>query len=102
MRRSDSACETRFHERNLLHDFLVNNKPPAFIRQQNRGAADSGKRAVKIKSKDGQPVVSKTAWAKTILDIRMENAKEYCEDVTAWARPVLGEAEAITMQPARR
>jgi hypothetical protein len=85
------------HERNLLREFLVENKIPAFIRKQNKDLVDSGKRAFKIKSKDGAPVIDKTTWMNTILDIRMENAENYCEDVTAWARSVLEEAEAIAI-----
>jgi hypothetical protein len=85
------------HERELLREFLVENKPPAYIRKQNKGLVDSGKRTFKIKSKDGKPVISKTTWMKTILDVRMENAEVYCEDVNAWARAVLEEAEAIVI-----
>ena len=44
------------HERELLREFLVENKPPAFIRKQNRDLVDSGKRTFKIKSRDGLPV----------------------------------------------
>jgi hypothetical protein len=58
---------------------------------------DSGKRTFKIKSTNGKPLISRTEWMKTILDIRMENAEDYCEDVTAWARSVLEEADAIAM-----
>jgi hypothetical protein len=82
-------------ERNLLREFLIENKPPAYIRKQNRDLVDSGKRTFKIKSKTGIPVINKTTWSKTILDVRAENAEIYCEDVTAWARSVLEEAEAI-------
>ncbi|MBI5353888.1 MAG: hypothetical protein HZB50_14700 [Chloroflexi bacterium] len=77
------------HERELLREFLVENKPPAFIRKQNRDLVDSGKRKFKITSKNGLPVISKTSWTKTILDVRTENAEVYCADVTAWARSVL-------------
>ncbi len=85
------------HERELLREFLVENKPPAFIRKQNKDLVDSGKRAFKIKSTDGVPVINKTIWTKTILNIRMDNAEEYCEDVTAWARAVLKDAETIKL-----
>jgi hypothetical protein len=84
-------------ERNLLREFLVENKPPAYIRKQNKDIVDSGKRKFKIKSKTGVPVINKTTWKKTILDVRAENPDVYCEDITAWARSVLEEAEAITM-----
>ena len=84
------------HERDLLREFLVENKPPAFIRQQKKNLVDSGKRAFKIKSTDGLPVIDKTTWTKTILDIRMEkNAEAYCEDVTAWAKSVLEEVQEL-------
>lgn len=64
------------HERNLLREFLVENKPPTFIRQQNRDTVDSGKRAFKIESTDSKLVIDKITWTKTILDIRMDNAAE--------------------------
>ena len=83
------------YERNLLKEFLIENKPPAFIRQQNKDLVDSGKRTFKIKSTDGMPVINKTTWTKTILDIRMDNAEGYCEDVTMWAKSVLEEAENV-------
>lgn len=82
-------------ERNLLREFLVENKPPAYIRKQNRDVVDSGKRTFKIKSKTGVPVINKTTWKKTILDVRVENAEVYCSDITAWARSVLEEAEEL-------
>jgi hypothetical protein len=81
------------HMRELLKEFLVENKPPAFVRKQNKDLVDSGKRKFKIASKDGLPVISKTTWAKTILDVRTETAEVYCADVTGWARSVLDDAE---------
>lgn len=84
-------------ERNLLREFLVENKPPEYSRKQNKDVVDSGKRKFKIKSRTGLPVIDKTSWAKTILDVRSENAKVYCEDINAWARSVLEEAEAIAI-----
>lgn len=84
------------HERELLREFLVENKSPAFIRKQNKDLVDSGKRKFKIKSRNGLPVINKTTWTKTILDVRVENAEDYCEDVTAWARSALDESEKIS------
>ena len=82
------------HQRELLREFLVENKPPAFIRRQNKDL-DSGKRTFKIKSKDGKPVINKNIWIKTILDVRMNEAETYCEDVIAWARSVLEDVEGL-------
>lgn len=93
---SQVTREGWLHQRGLLREFLVEKKPPAFIRNQNKDLVDSGKRAFKIKSRDGTPVISKTTWTKTILDVRMENAKDYCKDVKAWARSVLEDIEEIS------
>ncbi len=92
---SQLTREGWLHERELLREFLVENKPPQFIRKQNKDLVDSGKRAFKIKSKDGQRVINKSTWTRTILDVRTENAETYCEDVAAWARSVLEEAEGL-------
>jgi hypothetical protein len=84
-----------FHERELLREFLVENKSPAFIRKQNKDLVDSGKRNFKIASKDGRPVISKTRWTKTILDVHRENAETYCACVTEWAKYVLKDTETV-------
>ena len=89
------------HERELLREFLVENKPPAYIRRQNKDLVDSGKRKFKIKSRDGVPVIDKSSWSKTILDVRTENAEVYCEDINAWAKSVLEEASEIAIQSER-
>lgn len=83
------------HERELLKKFLVENRPPAFIRKQNKDLVDSGKRKFKIKSRDGLPVINKNTWRKTILDVRPENPEMYCEDINAWARSALEDVEGL-------
>jgi len=85
------------HERELLREFLIENKPPAFIQKQNKDLVDSGKRKFKIKSRAGLPVINKTTWTKTILDVRVENAQIYCEDVTAWARSTLEDVAEVIL-----
>lgn len=83
------------YERDLLRQFLVEKKPPALIRKQIKDLVDSGKRTFTFKSKDGVPVIDKTTWARTILDVRTENAEVYCEDITVWARSALEEAQGL-------
>ena len=83
------------YERELLKEFLIENKPPQLVRKQMKDTVDSGKRKFKIKSITGLPVIDKTTWAKTILDVRTENAKKYCEDVNAWARSVLEDVQGL-------
>ena len=84
-------------ERDLIRQFLVENKSPALIRKQIKDTVDSGKRTFNLKSKTGVPVINKTTWTKTILNVRAENAEVYCEDITTWARSVLEEADAIVL-----
>jgi hypothetical protein len=83
------------YERELLREFLVEKKPPNFIRKQNRDAVDSGQRKFKITAKDGRPKVSRAHWTKTVLDVRMENAETYCAEVNAWARSALEDAKDL-------
>ena len=92
---SRMSKEGWLYERDLLREFIVEGKSPSLIRQQVKGSVDSGKRQFTFKSKDGLPVIQKTTWKKTILDVRAENAKSYCEDINAWAKSTLEEAEAI-------
>jgi hypothetical protein len=92
---SKMTREGWMYERDLLREFLVANKTPALVRKQIRDTVDSGKRTFKFKSKTGFPVISKTTWTKTILDVHAENAEEYCEDINAWARSVLNDAEKL-------
>ena len=91
------SLEGWMYERDLLREFIVEKKSPSLIRQQVKDSIDSGKRTFKFKSKDGKPVIRKTSWTKTILDVRSENAEVYCADVNAWAQSVLEEAETITL-----
>ena len=95
---SRMSKEGWLYERDLLREFIVEKKSPSLIRQQVRDSVDSGKRKFTFKSKDGMPVISKSAWRKTILDVRDENANIYCEDIQAWARSVLEEAEEVVVQ----
>jgi uncharacterized protein DUF5946 len=85
------------YERDLLREFLIENKSPAMIRKQIKDTVDSGKRTFKFKSKTGVPVINKATWSKTIVDVRAENAEVYREDINVWARSVLEEAEEIAI-----
>jgi hypothetical protein len=58
---SQLTREGWLHERELLREFLIENKPPSYIRKQNKDLVDSGKRTFKFKSADGKPVIHKSA-----------------------------------------
>jgi len=92
---SKMTREGWMYERELLKEFLIENKPPQLVRKQMKDTVDSGKRKFKIKSRDGLPVINKTTWTTTILDVRVENAKDYCEDIDAWAKAVLEDMQEL-------
>ena len=92
---SQLTREGWLHERALLREFLHENKTPAEIRKRDAPNVDSGKRDFKIKSRDGQPVIDKTTWAKTILDVRLDDPETYRTDIHAWAQAVLGDVEEL-------
>ena len=85
------------YQRNLLREFIVDGKSPSVIRQQVKDSVDSGKRTFKFKSKDGMPLIQKSTYTKTILDIRTDDAETYCADVTAWARSVLEDVKNLEL-----
>ncbi len=84
------------YERELLREFLTK-KTPEEIRMERKELLDSGKRTFKIRSKTGLPVIPRTTWAKTVLDIRLDNAAKYCEDVRAWAAATLADSERLNI-----
>jgi Family of unknown function (DUF5946) len=81
--------------RRLLREFLIENKPPAEIRNQNKNNVDSGRRNWKITSNDGVAKINRTEWTKTILDVSLNNAEAYCADVTAWASAALQDSKDV-------
>ncbi len=89
---SNLTKEGWLFERDLLHDFLVNRKDPARVRQENQDSLDSGERKFKISSRDGLSKIDMHQWTKTILDVRLDDAATYCSDVIAWAQAVLADA----------
>ena len=64
---------------------------------QNKNNVDSGRRNWKITSKEGAAKINKIEWTKTILDVRLENAENYCVDVTTWAKAALMDSEEIVV-----
>lgn len=85
------------YERDLLREFLMGDKSPEDIRKERQAEVDDGNRKFKITSRTGQPVIPQARWAKTVMDVRLENPAEYGEDVVAWASATLADAEAIQL-----
>lgn len=85
------------YERDLLREFALDNKSPEQIRKETEDLVESGTRTFKIKSRTGLPVIPRTQWSKTVLDVRLESPEDYCEDVTAWARATLADSEGVVV-----
>jgi hypothetical protein len=83
------------YERDLLEKFLVEKASPAVVRERIKNTVDSSKRSFKISSRTGEPVIPKTAWSKTVLDVNVETAEAYCRDVRFWAEAVLADAKKV-------
>jgi len=81
--------------RKILREFLIENKSPHEIGKQNKSRVSSGKRKWKIVANGGVAKINQAEWTRTILDVRLENAELYCEDVKAWAKAALLDAEKI-------
>lgn len=81
--------------RQLLREFLVENKPPAEVRRKNKSVVDNSRRTWKITSRDGLAIIDNLPWTKTILDVRLDIAENYCADISEWARAVLANAEQV-------
>jgi hypothetical protein len=92
---SNLTREGWLYERDLLREFLSGNKTADQVRRERKHAVDSSKRTFRIKSRSGRPVITRTKWSKTILDVRLDAPKEYCEGITAWAQATLADAESI-------
>lgn len=85
------------YQRELLREFIINDKPPSLVRKQSRQLLDSGNRTFRFTSRDGKPLISKSTWTRTILDVRSENLDAYGQDVKAWAMSALEEIGAISI-----
>jgi hypothetical protein len=83
-------------ERDLLKDFLLDHKDPASLVRQSKGPLDSGRRTFKIADKAGLPKIDRRHWSRTILDVRLDDAETYCQDITAWAHSVLEDAQTCS------
>ncbi|HTP01942.1 MAG TPA: DUF5946 family protein [Anaerolineales bacterium] len=93
---SKLTSEGWLYERDLLREFIINDMPPEQVRKERKDEVDGGKRAFTIKSRTGQPVIARMEWSKTILDVRLEGSRQYCEDVIIWASATLADSENVS------
>lgn len=68
---------------------------PAEARRQARQALASGNRTYSFTKGPKLPGVESIRWTRTIADVRLDTAEQYCADVRAWAEAVVRDAEAL-------
>ncbi len=79
--------------REMLRQFVEQGVSPADMRARNRSKVDSGKRKWSITQGDKFSRFAEINWTRTIADVRLDNADNYCTDVERWAAAVLQDTE---------
>lgn len=79
--------------KSLLVDFLERGITPADVRRRDRAKLDSGKRKFKIRGTESSHGAYEhpVQWSMTAVDVTASGADNYCANVKAWARSVLGD-----------
>jgi hypothetical protein len=71
----------------ILHQFLVEGVAPARMRQIIQQQQKTRPKSFSMVK--GPPAAQPTwNWTKTIMDVRLDDATTYCDDVRAWAEAV--------------
>jgi hypothetical protein len=78
--------------RELLVQFIEQDKTPAEVRAQNRRKLDSHQRKWSI-TKGERISTEGLTWTRTIAAVRLDNPDTYCADVELWAKSVLADTE---------
>jgi hypothetical protein len=76
----------------VLQSFLIDRKTPEQIRIENKRSLDQTNRNWRFSGNTKIQLFSKEIWTSTIFSVRMDNAQEYCDDITKWAETVLSDS----------
>ena len=80
--------------RATLTAFLVDGVSVGEMRRQATETLDSGQRDFSFRK--GEPMeLAGIAWARTIADIRLDDAENYRADIRIWAQAVLDDLESV-------
>ena len=78
-----------------LAQFVREGLSPQAARQQNRARLDSGRRSWRITRGEKLGEVAELHWTRTLADVRLEDARQYCADVRQWAAALLNDTENL-------
>lgn len=90
--------------KDLLHQFVAEDKPPQEVRQQIRSSVASDNRQYKITARpDSQGAYTfPVQWTMTAADVVAGGSDHYCDNTRAWARAIYDDLKAsnnLDMKP---
>jgi hypothetical protein len=95
LQHSEYSREGWLGARKLLDQFIQHGLAPTNARKQNRKQVDSGNRKWNITKGAKIPQVDQVKWTRTIADVRLDSAENYCGDVKRWATSILADTESL-------
>jgi hypothetical protein len=81
--------------RSMVARFIWDGVTPAEMRRQNRSRFDNGHRVWRVTRGAKLLEFDTIIWTRTIADVRLDDPKVYCADVTRWAASVLTDTELL-------
>ena len=79
--------------REMLRQFVVDGVAPAVMRKRNQDKLRGAKRRTSITKGARVPKFDAITWTRTIADVRLNDAEDYCADVKQWAAAVLADTQ---------
>ena len=95
LQHNEYSREGWLETRKLLYKFVHEELSPSDARKQNRDKVDSGNRKWSFTKGEKLAQVDNIHWTRTIADVRLNTAENYCADVKLWAASILADTESL-------
>ncbi len=95
LQHNEYSREGWIETRKLLARFVYEGLSPADARKQNRERVDSGNRKWSFTKGAKLAQVDNIRWTRTVADVRIDTAENYCADVKLWAASILKNTEDL-------
>lgn len=89
------AREVWLEAREMLAEFVEQGVSPESMRQRKNARMAGGQRDWHVTRGPKLAEFSQIRWSRTIFELRLDCAENYCEDVWAWARAVLADTKSL-------
>ncbi len=93
LQHNEYSHQVWLESREMLREFVEQGTSPAEMRARNRGRVDSGKRNWRITRGPKFSRFADIRWTRTIADVQLDNAEDYCADVRLWAESLLRDTQ---------